>query len=88
MFVGRDGRTADAEHQRQRQRHIYVVYGPPHGQYARFAMLAMFGAWTDEVQALLIHSRDFWFFSHIQVCISGDTPSFYSKMFALYLGGK
>ncbi len=44
MFVGCDGRTANAEHQRQQQRHIYVVYDPPHGQYAWFAMLAMFGA--------------------------------------------
>ncbi len=49
MFVGPDGRTADAEHQGQRQRHIYLVYGPPHGRYARFAMLAMFGALTAEV---------------------------------------
>ncbi len=54
MFVGRDGRTADAEHQQQRRWHTYIVYGPPHGQYARFAMLAMFGALAAEVQALLI----------------------------------
>ena len=49
MFVGRDGRTADAEHQRQRRRLIYVVYGPSHDRYARFAMLAMFGALAAEV---------------------------------------
>jgi hypothetical protein len=88
MFVGRDGRTANAEHQRQRQRHIYVVYDPPHGRYARFAMLAMFGASTAEVRALLIHSRNFWGFSHVQVCISGGTPSFYTRIFALYVCGK
>jgi hypothetical protein len=58
MFVGRDGRTADAEHQRQRRRHIYVVYAPPHGRYARFAMSAMFGASAAEVRALLISSDD------------------------------
>jgi len=59
MFVGRDGRTTDAEHQRQRRRHIYVVYGPTHGRYARFAMLAMVEASTAEVRALLISSHDF-----------------------------
>ena len=62
MFVGPDGRTANAEHQGQRQQQIYLVYGPPHGRYARFAMLAMFGASTAEVRALLIHSRDLWVF--------------------------
>ncbi len=59
MFVGRDGRTADAEHQWQQRRHIYVVFGPPHSRYARFAMLAMFGVSAAEVQALLISSHDF-----------------------------
>ncbi len=49
MFVGRDGRTADAEHQRQRRRAIYVVYGPSHGRYAWFVMLAVFGASAAEV---------------------------------------
>ena len=44
MFVGRDGRTADAEHQRQQQRHIHVVYGPPRDRYAQFAMPVMLGA--------------------------------------------
>ncbi len=29
MFAGCDGRTANAEHQWKRRRHIYVVYGPP-----------------------------------------------------------
>ena len=43
MFAGRDGRTADAEHQWQRRQNIYVVYGPPHGQYDWFAMPAMSG---------------------------------------------
>ncbi len=59
MFVGRDSRTANAEHQRQQRRHIYIVYGPPHGWYAQFAMLAMFRASAAEVRALLIISDDF-----------------------------
>ncbi len=49
VFVGRDGRTADAEHQRQQRRLIYVVYGPSHDGYAQFAMLAVFGASAAEV---------------------------------------
>ena len=49
MFVGRDDCTANTEHQWQQQWHIYVVYGPPHNWYARFAMLAMFGASAAEV---------------------------------------
>ncbi len=73
MFVGCDGHTANAEHQRQRRRPIYVVYGHPHDWYAWFDMLAMFGASTAEVRALLIHSRNFWGFSHVQFCISGNT---------------
>jgi hypothetical protein len=60
MFIGRDGRTTDAEHQRQRRRYIYVVYGSPHGQYARFAMLAMFGVSAAEVRALLISTPSVW----------------------------
>jgi hypothetical protein len=59
MFVGHDGCTANAEHQRQQRRHIYIVYCPPHGWYARFAMLAMFGASAAEVWALLIRSDNF-----------------------------
>ena len=43
MFPGRDGRSADAEHQRQQRRHTHVVYGPPCDRYARFAMPAMLG---------------------------------------------
>ena len=65
MFVGRDGCTADAEHQQQRWRPIYVVYGPPHGRYARFAMLAMFGASAAEVRALLISSHNFGGFGSV-----------------------
>ncbi len=59
MFVGRDGRTANAEHQRQQRRQIYVVYGPPHSWYVRFALPAMFGALAAEVQALSISSHNF-----------------------------
>ena len=64
-FVGRDGRTANAEHQRPWQQHIYVVYGPPHGRYARFAMLAMFGASATEVRALLISCHNFGGFGSV-----------------------
>jgi hypothetical protein len=50
MFAGCGGRIANAEHQRQQeQRHINVVYGPPHDRYASFAMLTMFGAMAAEV---------------------------------------
>ncbi len=49
MCVGRDGRTADAEHQRQQRQLIYAVYGPSHDRYAWFAMLAVFGALAAEV---------------------------------------
>ena len=44
IVTGRDGHTADAEHQRQRRRHKCIAYGPPHGWYAWFDMPAMFGA--------------------------------------------
>ena len=62
MFAGRDGRTADAEHQRQQRMHIYVVYGPPRGRYARFVMPTVWGASAAEVRGLLIRSSDFCFF--------------------------
>ena len=58
MITGCVGCTADAEHQRQQQRHIYVVYGPTHDRYAWFAMPAMFRASATEVQWLLISSHD------------------------------
>jgi hypothetical protein len=45
MFAGRDGCSANAKHQRQRQRYICLLYGPPNGWYAWFAMSAMFGPW-------------------------------------------
>jgi hypothetical protein len=65
MFAGCDGCTADAEHQQQQRWHIYVVYGPPHGRYARFAMLAVCGALAAEVRALLISSHDFGGFGSV-----------------------
>ena len=40
-----------------------------------------------EIRVVLIHSLNFRGFSHVQVCISGDTPSFYTGIFALSLGG-
>jgi hypothetical protein len=50
MFAGRDGLTADAEHQQRQRRHIHVVYGPPCDRYAWFAMPAMLGASAAEVR--------------------------------------
>ncbi len=50
IVAGRDGRTANAEHQWQQRQHIYVVYGPPHGWYARFVIPAMFWASAAEVR--------------------------------------
>jgi hypothetical protein len=51
MFVAsRDGRTADAEHWRRQQRHIYVVYVPPHTPCPWFGMSAMFRAMAAEVR--------------------------------------
>jgi hypothetical protein len=58
MFADYDGRAADAEHQRQQRRHVYVVYVSLHVRHARFAMPAMFGASTAEVRCLLISSHD------------------------------
>jgi hypothetical protein len=50
MFVaGRDGCTANAEHWRQQQRHIYVVYVPPHAPCPWFGMSAVFRAMAAEV---------------------------------------
>jgi hypothetical protein len=50
MFVaGRDGHTADAEHRRQQQRHIYVIYVPPHAPCPWFGMSAMFRAMAAKV---------------------------------------
>jgi hypothetical protein len=44
FIAGRDSCTANAEHQQQQQRHIYVVYVPPHTPCPWFGMLAMFRA--------------------------------------------
>jgi hypothetical protein len=40
---------SDTEHQQQQQRHIYVVYVPPHAPCPWFGMLAMFRAMAAEV---------------------------------------
>ncbi len=42
--------TTDAEHRRQQQWHIYVVYVPPHALCPWFGMLAMFRAMAAEVR--------------------------------------
>ncbi len=65
MFIGRDGRTVNAEHQWQWWRRIYVVYGPPHNRYALFAMLAMFGASAAEGWALLFSCDNFGGFGSV-----------------------
>jgi hypothetical protein len=50
LFVaGLNRCTADAEHQWQHQRHIYIVYVPPHTLCLWFGMLAMFRAMAAEV---------------------------------------
>jgi hypothetical protein len=50
LVAGRDGRTADAEHQRRQRWHIYVVYVPLHAPCPWFGMLAMFRAMAAEVR--------------------------------------
>ena len=57
MFADYDGRAADAE--RQQRPHIKVTYVSLHGQHARFAMPAMFGASAVEITQLLINSHYF-----------------------------
>ena len=60
MFVaGRDGHTADAEHRRQQQWHIYIVYVPPHAPCPWFGMSAMFRAMAAEVRRVLISTSIF-----------------------------
>ncbi len=83
MFVGHDDRTADALHQRQRRRHIYVVYGPTHGRYARFAMLAMFEASTAEVRALLISSHNFGGFGSVtfEACLVAKKEAIFGGLY-------
>ncbi len=51
MFVAScDVHTANAEHWRQQQWHIYVVYVPPHAPCSWFGMSAMFRAMAAEVR--------------------------------------
>jgi hypothetical protein len=51
LFVaGCDGCTADAEHRRQQQRHIYIVYIPPHALSPWFGMSAMLRTTAAEVR--------------------------------------
>ncbi len=87
MFADYDGCAANAEHQRQQRRHIYVVCVSLLVRHARFALEGICKSMAIEIRVVLIHSRDFRGFSHVQVCISGDTPSFYTGIFVLYLGG-
>ncbi len=57
--AGRDGHTADAEHRRQQQWHIYVVYVTPHSLRPWFGMSAMFRAMAAEVRWVLISTSIF-----------------------------
>ena len=57
MLASRDGRTADAEHQRQQRRHVHIMYGLPRDWYARFAMPAMLGASATDRRWLIISSH-------------------------------
>ncbi len=88
VFVaGRDGCTANAEHGRQQQRHIYVVYVPPHGPCPWFGMSVMFramGSWS------LVSTNLYFKISGVlgpKVCISGSWPAFWMRFFAHYLSG-
>ena len=83
MFADYDGRAADAEHQRQQRRHMYVVYVSLLVRHARCALEGICKSMAIEIRVVLIHSRDFRGFSHVQVCISGDTPSFHQDFCAL-----
>jgi hypothetical protein len=62
MFAGCDGRTANAEHQRRQQWHIYVVYGPPHDRHARFVLGGIWKRMAAEIRAHLIHTCKKWSF--------------------------
>ncbi len=78
MFVaGRDGCTADAEHRRQQQRHIYVVYVPPHAPCPWFGMSAVFRAMAAKVMWVLISTSIF------QGCLG---PKFVSQALDLLFG--
>ena len=74
MFADYDGPAANAEHQRQQRRHIYVVCVSLLVRHAWFALEGICMSMAIEIRVVLIHSRDFRGFSHVQVCISGDTP--------------
>ena len=72
IVTGHDDCTANAEHQwqRQRWRHIWVAYGPPHGRYAWFVMLAMFGTSATDCGWLLFCSCNFGVHLLSHICIS------------------
>ncbi len=87
MFVaGHDGRTADAEHQRQQRRHIYVVYVPPHAPCPWFGMSAMFRAMAAKVRCILISSGNFRGFGARSSYLRLST-CFSDVVFATNLGG-
>jgi hypothetical protein len=52
--AGLDCCTTDAEHPRQQQWHIYIVYVPPHAPCPWFGMLVMFRAMAAEVGDYLL----------------------------------
>ncbi len=87
MFVAdHDGRTADAEHRRQQQRHICVVYVLPHAPCPWFGMSAMFRAMEAKVRWLLISSGNFRGFGARSLYLRLST-CFSDAVFATNLGG-
>ncbi len=88
MFVAwRDGRTADAEHRRQQQRHIYVVYVPPHAPCPWFGMSAMFRAMAAEVRWVLISTLIFLGCLGPKFVSQALDTCFLDAFFARYLSG-
>ena len=66
--------------------YIHCVWSSSHW-YARFAMPAMFWASAAEVRWLLISSHDFGWFWSVTFASQALTPSFITRIFAVYLGG-
>ena len=56
MFVGCAGHTANTDQQRQCRWNIYVLYGPPHSQYALFALDCIPRSMAIEIILVLISS--------------------------------
>jgi len=66
MFADCDGHAADAEHQRQQQWHIYVVYVSLLVRHARFALEGIYKSMAIEIRVGLIHSCNCRGFYHVR----------------------